>query len=190
MPDTIRTFIAVELPKPILSSVCSVQDRLRSFGFHIRWIPSTNIHLTLKFLGNIHTADVEKIGNTIAGSVTDVTPLSLFVEGVGVFPNIRRPRVLWVGIAGQIDALKRLQKRLEEQLSYLGYPKERRPYRGHLTLGRVKGKIDSEKLQFAMDTCKGFRSNSFAAREVCLIKSQLKSTGSQYSRLLAIAMRG
>jgi 2'-5' RNA ligase len=190
MPDSIRAFIAFELPQSVLSSVRSVQDRLRSFGFQIRWVPPVNIHLTLKFLGDIQTADVEKIGNAVTRSVADATPLSLFVEGVGVFPDMRRPRVLWLGISGQLDALKQLQKRLEVQLSLSGYPKERRPFRGHLTLGRIKGKIDTQKLQFAMDACKDFRSSPFVASEVCLIQSRLKPAGAEYSRLMTISMPG
>ncbi|MBW1961619.1 MAG: RNA 2',3'-cyclic phosphodiesterase [Deltaproteobacteria bacterium] len=189
MPDTIRAFIAFELPRTILSSMKEIQDRLKNFGFRIKWVPSENIHLTLKFLGNINTSQVEKIASAMARSTSGAGPMDLVVKGIGVFPDIKRPRVLWAGIAGRLDLLHGLKKRLEEELFREDFPKETRAFQSHLTLGRFKGRTSMETLQHAMDTFKDFRSDVFTVRELYLIKSELKPTGAVYTPLLKIPMR-
>jgi len=108
----------------------------------------------------------------------------LEVKGLGVFPGIRRPRVLWAGIAGETPPLNELQKDLEEALRQVGVPKEKSPFSGHLTLGRVKGKIDSEKILNALKLGKAFISDPFTVRNLYLIKSDLKPTGAEYTKLI------
>jgi len=188
MPDTIRTFIAIELPENIISSVLKVQDDIRSYGFKTRWVQKENIHITLKFLANINKADVEKIGKEIFESAKEYPPLKLAIKGVGVFPGIKRPRVIWIGITGQIDLLIEMHKTLDKRLETIGFPKESRPFRGHLTIGRIKGKVDPQRLIAAIKEFGEFESETFIANKLILFKSELNPSGSIYTKLKSILL--
>ena len=184
MSKTIRTFIAIELPEKIVSSISKVQEGIKAYGFKFRWVRPENIHLTLKFLGNIKEADTEKVGRAIFESVKEYTPISLTAKGIGVFPGIKRPRVVWVGITSQLDSLMGLQKTLEEKLGAIGFPRDNRPFKGHLTLGRVKNKIDPKRFGDALKELGGFESETFVADRIILYKSELKPTGAVYTKLM------
>jgi len=183
MSDTLRTFIAIELPEKIVSAISKVQEGIRSYGFKIRWVRPENIHLTLKFLGNIKEDDTKKVGNTIFESVKGYKPISLKAKGIGVFPGIKKPRVIWTGISDQLNLLTELQKTLDEKLEEIGFPKEKRPFRGHLTLGRAKAKIDPKRLSDALKEFAKFESESFSADRVILYKSELRPKGAVYTKL-------
>ncbi len=188
MPDTIRTFIAFKLPKNIISSISEIQNRFKSYAFKARWVNPANIHLTLKFLGDINYTDIEKVSEAIINAVNGHAPISLAVKGTGVFPGIKRPRVIWVGLTGEIEKLVGIQNDIEENLEELGFPREKRPFRGHLTLGRIKGKINPKKLLDAIKKFEKFESELFTADKIFLFKSDLKSTGSVYTELKSISL--
>ncbi len=190
MPDTIRTFIAFKLPKNIISSIRKIQEDIKSYAFKVRWVNLENIHLTLKFLGNINYTDIEKVSESIINTVNGHAPISLGVKGAGVFPGIKRPRVIWVGLTGEIEKLTGIQNDIEENLEELGFPREKRPFRGHLTLGRIKGKINPKKLLAAMKKFERFESELFIADKIFLFKSDLKSTGSVYTELMGKRLSG
>ncbi|MBT9437873.1 MAG: RNA 2',3'-cyclic phosphodiesterase [Desulfobacterales bacterium] len=190
MPDTIRTFIAFKLPKNIISSISEIQNRFKSYAFKARWVNPANIHLTLKFLGDINYTDIEKVSEAIINAVNSHTPVSLAVKGAGVFPGIKRPRVIWVGLTGEIEKLVGIQNDIEENLEELGFPREKRPFRGHLTLGRIKGKINPKKLLDAIKKFEKFESELFTADKIFLFKSDLKSTGSVYTELMGKRLSG
>jgi len=188
MPDTTRSFIAIELPEKIISSISKIQEDLRAYGFKIRWVRPENIHLTLKFLGNIDQADTEKVGEAITESVKGFVPFSLAAKGMGAFPSLRRPRVIWIGVSGDHEQLAGLQKRLDKKLAAIGFPEEKRLFRGHLTLGRVKQSIDPDRFAEAMKMVGGFASDTFLADEIVLFKSELKPTGAVYSKLMRASL--
>ena len=188
MPDTIRTFVAIELPDHVVSSIRTAQEGLRSRGFNVKWVRPENIHLTLKFLGDIHTADLKKVGDAIAESVKVHAPVSLSAKGIGVFPGIKSARVIWVGLAGQHKELLELQNRVENELAGIGFPMEKRPFKGHLTLGRAKQKIEPRRLMEAIEEFGGFESKPFVADAVVLFKSELKPTGAVYTKLMSAAL--
>ncbi len=190
MPDTIRTFIAFKLPKNIISSISEIQNRFKSYAFKARWVNPENIHLTLKFLGDINYTDIEKVSETIINTANSHTPVSLAVKGAGVFPGIKRPRVIWVGLTGEIEKLVGIQNNIEENLEELGFPREKRPFRGHLTLGRIKGKINTKKLLDVIKKFEKFESKLFIADKIFLFKSELKSTGSVYTELMGKRLSG
>ncbi len=184
MSKTIRTFIAIELPEKIISSIGNVQERMSSHGFKIRWVRQENIHLTLKFLGNIKETDIEKVKNVIFQSVGEYSQIPLKAKGVGVFPGIKRPRVIWIGISGRINPLFELQKKLEEDLEEIGFPKEGRSFKAHLTIGRVKNRMDPRKLGDTLKEFSGFESEEFVADRIILFKSDLKPAGAVYTKLV------
>jgi 2'-5' RNA ligase len=190
MAKTIRTFIAIKLPESIIISIREIQEYIRTNGFNLRWVRPENIHLTLKFLGDIKEDGIENVTTAIYDSVKTYVPMSLCAKGVGVFPGIKRPRVVWVGVSGQIESLVGLQKRLEEALEVLGFEKEKRPFSGHLTLGRIKGRIDPKRFGDVLKKYVGFTSETFYADKVILYKSELKPTGAVYTEIVNVPLGG
>ncbi len=182
--NTIRTFIAFNLPEQIISHIRTVQNSIKSHGFKASWVVPENIHLTLKFVGNTNKADVEKIGRTMSDTVSEYSPISLAAKGLGVFPSIKRPRVIWIGLKGQTSLLIELQKKLDENLEQIGFPRENRPFKAHLTLARIKGDIDSKKLLDAIKESGDLESETFIAGNITLFKSDLKPTGAVYTKLV------
>lgn len=188
MKESIRTFIAVELPEDITASIHGLQTDMRGIGIQARWVPPANIHLTLKFLGDIEAGLKEKIDLEIKNTVKNFSPFKLKAKGIGVFPGIKRPRVIWAGISGQVDLLLDMQKKLILGLEHLGFPREKRSFKGHLTIGRFKDKIDPKKILTAINEFGGFESREFTVRNLTFFKSDLKKTGAEYSRLTCSAL--
>lgn len=190
MGETLRAFIAISLPEPVLQAIVTAQDTLRRSGLKIRWVRKEGIHLTLKFLGDIDRDDVEDIHGAMERAAGPFSPLALWGEGIGVFPDLRRPRVVWVGVSGDREVLRALQGEMETELSGLGFPKEKRPFKGHLTLGRVKGRLDRTQLIDALEALRGFRTESFTAESVVLFQSDLRPDGAVYTRVAEVALKG
>jgi 2'-5' RNA ligase len=178
-----RTFIAIELPQRITAALENVQKTLKSSKLKIRWVQPENIHLTLKFLGDTPPEAVDPINRTLSESVRGYDPISLSAKGSGAFPGLKNPRVIWVGLSGQISQLKALQQTLEENLTSLGYEKEKRTFKGHLTLGRIKGAVDPVKLNAALNEVMAFRTESFLVDRIFLFQSDLKPTGPIYTKI-------
>ena len=188
MADTIQTFIAVEIPDNVISGIRDLQQDLKADGVNIRWVRPENIHLTLKFLGDVQAADIDNISGVISGAVEEVPSISLQAKGVGVFPGVKRPRVLWVGLSGQLELLSRLQKALDANLKGIGFPQEKRPFKGHLTIGRVKTKMDSKIFVDALMAFRSFESETFVADRIVLFKSELKPNGAVYTNLASATL--
>jgi 2'-5' RNA ligase len=188
MSDTIRTFIAFELPDAILAALDKVQRALRPYGFRVRWARSEGIHLTLKFLGDIKAADIEPIAGIMSDAAKDFAPFSLTARAIGVFPSIKRPRVIWSGLAGDVNLLEDLQQKIDASLTRIGFIKENRPFRGHLTLGRFQAAADPKALAQALQKFGDFETESFAADRIILFQSELEPTGAVYSKLKSIAL--
>jgi 2'-5' RNA ligase len=188
MSANIRAFIAIELPDHIITAIRRVQESLKAHKFKVRWVKPENIHLTLKFLGDINPEDIARIDLAISQTVQGIAPISLSAGGSGVFPGIRRPRVVWVGISGEINQLKILQQTLDEQLEQIGFPREKRAFKGHLTLGRIKGPIDPYRLNTALNTVNTFSTQPFMVDRLYLFRSDLEPTGSIYTRLLSATL--
>ena len=183
MPSTIRTFIALELPPSLISLLAKVQKDLQSMGLRAKWVRPENIHLTLKFLGNISPAEIDKISRAMVDAVGKMEPFTLVAEGIGVFPGKKRPRVIWVGLKGQVQLLFALQRLLEDNLAALGYKKETRPFKGHLTLGRFKQSVNPNTIRRVLQEFGDLTIEEFTARRVIVYKSDLKPTGAVYSQL-------
>jgi 2'-5' RNA ligase len=186
----IRSFIAVELPDEIRHALAGVQEHLKRNVAGVRWVGPTSIHLTLKFLGDIAAEQVQPIAAAAMGAVQNEPPLSVGVCGLGAFPNPRRPRVIWVGIEGDVERLGRLQTRLEEALEPLGFPREGRAFRPHLTLGRVRDPRRPPDLIRALADVTIPPCNSFDVHEILLYKSDLRPTGAIYTKLQHLPFAG
>ncbi len=187
--NKIRSFIAIELPEHIVSAIHGVQKGIKSHGLKLRWVKPENIHLTLKFLGDIDAEDVDGIGETVTSVAGNFSTLSLYGKGVGVFPNLRRPKVMWVGIGGETRDLMALQKNIDENFENIGFPKEKRAFKGHLTIGRAKGHLNYDRLVATMREFLDYKTEPFTAREIILFKSDLKPGGAVYTKLMTIPFK-
>jgi RNA 2',3'-cyclic 3'-phosphodiesterase len=183
MPEIIRTFIAVEIPENIASAIRKLQQGLEGYGIDMRWIRYENIHLTLKFLGDVQAVDIDNISKAILRTVDGIASISLKAKGIGVFPGIKRPRVLWVGLAGQLEVLMQLQKTLDSNLKDIGFSQETRPFKGHLTIGRIRAKMNTKKFGEALMAFRNFETETFIADKIILFKSELKPQGAVYTHL-------
>ncbi len=180
---SIRAFIALELAPGVISLLEKVQQDLKQLNIRARWVRPENIHLTLKFLGDINPGDVDRIGDAMIGAAADISSLTLSVRTIGVFPGIKRPRVIWVGLGGDVQALFALQGRLEAGLDTIGFPKEKRAFKAHLTLGRIKQAVKPDVIRQMMRQYASLSSEGFTCRQVILFKSDLKPTGAVYTPL-------
>src|SRR5664280_2841210 len=137
--ENIRAFLAIEPPEDILQAMSRLQEKLkREISDRISWTKPEGQHLTLKFFGDISQEDVSNICAAVQKQIISQSPLNLKVEKLGVFPDARRPRVIWCGISDDVERLSMLQKKLDSDLAAIGFPAENRPFRAHLTLGRIK----------------------------------------------------
>ena len=190
MTETFRAFIAIDLPESIKSFLSEAQEALKLHRFRVKWVRPQNIHLTLKFLGDTATADTDKIVEAMTLAARGCPIVSLTAKGIGVFPNVRRPRVIWAGLNGQLETLVNLQQTLDAHLADLGFARDTRAFKSHLTLGRVKGKIASDRMKAAIDKLKEFESEPFEANRVILFKSDLRPSGAVYTKVHGIAFQG
>jgi RNA 2',3'-cyclic 3'-phosphodiesterase len=134
----LRVFLAAELPSDLCQKMAELQRQLRSNLPEVNWVRPESIHLTLKFLGYVDAAMAEQLLPAMEPVGRSQAPLTLEIQGLGVFPHIRRPRILWIGCAGDIPSLLKLVSRIEGALEPLGFPLEEKPYHPHLTLARIK----------------------------------------------------
>lgn len=143
-----RTFIAFELSSDIKNEFAELQEKLKKAGADVKWVNPNNIHLTLKFFGEISDDKVAPISKILDEISSENRPFKISLSGLGAFPDLNRPRVLWVGIGEGASSAEQIAKSLENNLEKLGFSKEERPFRAHFTLGRVKsGKNKSELKQ-------------------------------------------
>jgi len=189
--NTIRTFLAIEIPKEILDQFERLHYRLdRSMTGVVRWAKPGSIHLTLKFFGNITERDIRSIEDTLKGKASALAPIPIAVGTMGVFPNLSKPRVLWVGITTGLRELTATQAEIEAVLEAAGFPREERAYRPHLTLGRMKADRKIDGLDKAIESNKDFAAGSFTASEMILFRSDLKPTGTVYTALAKFKLGG
>ncbi len=181
--ETIRSFIAIELPRELVFRLEEVQREFRRMDADVKWVRPEAIHLTLKFLGSIQPGVVEKIFRALAPVVASREPFEVCLRGVGCFPNLRNPRVVWVGVDRGKDSLVSLQQEVEEKMAELSFPVEDRPFSPHLTLGRVRSPRGKADLSRAVETRKGQEWGKFQAQEVILFRSELKPSGAVYTKL-------
>jgi 2'-5' RNA ligase len=189
MPGKIRAFIAIDLPGAVAAAVAGVQKQLAVHRFAVRWVNPRTIHLTLKFLGDIDGGQVAAVGDAMETAARSVGPFSLAAAGLGVFPGLRQPRVIWAGVVGDTQRLLELQRAVAVQLAAAGYPPESRPFKSHLTIGRVKDRIDAQRLARSLADAGGFATPSFTVEGIVLYRSDLRPGGPEYTPLRRVPIR-
>jgi 2'-5' RNA ligase len=190
--EQLRCFIAVELPEEIKAGLSRLQAKLKSGNQSpVKWVDPYSIHLTLKFLGNVNADMMSPITEAMAEAAKGVSPLRLEIKGVGVFPNLRRVQVIWVGISGEVDKLLQLQKGIESNLAGLGFAPEARAFTPHLTLGRVRDQASADERQRLGELIAGTNfelAHPFPVEAISLIRSQLTREGAIYSRISSVKL--
>jgi len=190
--DQIRSFIAIELPEEAKEGLARLRKELeRHEHKFVKWVDSQGIHLTLKFLGNIHSKRVAEITKAIEEAAKGIPPFHLEISGLGAFPNLRQARVLWVGIGGEVDKLARLQQNTDSALAALGFAKEERSFMPHLTLARIRqGASPLERRNFGelVDSAIFEDKYHVEVEAISLMRSQLMPTGAIYTRLSAVQL--
>ena len=175
---TNRLFIALEIPEEALDKVIQIRDSVYGVGDGVKWEPKNKLHLTLKFLGDVDDSLNEKIIAELSGIADEYKPINGELNRFGMFYRKKQPAILWVGLT-ENDEIKSLQKDVEKAASDLGFKKEKREFHSHITLLRVKGREDYEKLK-KLENYK-FDPIPFTADKLALIKSELTQKGSIYT---------
>jgi len=191
--EQVRSFIAIELPGELKLGLSQLQARLKLEGQSwVKWVDPYAIHLTLKFLGNIPVSKIGDITRAMEDAAEGMSPFHLEVSDLGVFPNLRRVQVAWVGVGGEIDKLARLQQRIEANLARLGFARESRPFTPHLTLARVRDRASpQERQRFGqVITSVGLEASYvFVVDAISLIKSQLTREGAIYHQISSVTLK-
>lgn len=184
MAETIRTFIAIELPPTVQQGLARVQERLKRDRLAVRWVAPEKIHLTLKFLGEIPAAQAAAVGETCAQVAAAAQPFELEAVGLGAFPNPRRPRNVWVGLTGDMEPLRRLHAELEGALAGLGFPPEGRPFHPHLTLGRTQNRARPDEIRSlgqAVSSSDIASLGRWQVKQIVVMRSDLRPQGPLYT---------
>jgi 2'-5' RNA ligase len=184
-----RTFIAIEIPEDIKQQMAEVQARLRNAAVDASWPRPEGVHLTLKFLGEAAESLLPAISNALHKSVEGIKPFRLEIAGTGAFPNARNARVVWIGLAGELDTLGLLQAAVENEMVRIGMERENRAFTPHLTLARIKYIRSRESLLSALEQVKDIRLPGFEVRAVSLMKSELKRSGAEYTEIARVELK-
>ncbi len=183
-----RAFIAVELPDFLRREVAALQADFQSSGADVAWVKQENLHLTLKFLGDIQEKQVAPLKEAIGAAIGGCTPFDIRLEGIGAFPKTTFPRVIWVGVNQGEKQLAELANRVEEACAGLGFPKEERPFSPHLTIGRVRSKDRLAQLIKQFQVAEFLASAPASVNRLVLFRSTLSASGSVYAALAEIPL--
>jgi 2'-5' RNA ligase len=195
----LRAFIAIQLSDELKCQIQGVQEELkrqvaklgRAGG--IGWTRAEGIHLTLKFLGDVPEAQVEALGMVIRQVASAVEPFTLEARGVGAFPSLRKPRVVWLGLHGgdrAMGALRQAQSAVEEGCAGLDFPRESRLFTPHLTLARVRDPGPSGALEKVLTQHQDLVVGNLFCGSLALIKSELRPSGAVYATLVEVPLGG
>lgn len=175
-----RAFIAIELPLKIKDAISKIQVKLKTTLPKISWVKPINLHLTLKFLGEIPSKKLDDINQIISEITQPTTGFGIKLETIGVFPNTAEARIIWIGTEEVPETLKQIIGQLETKLGEYGIAKEKRPFRAHITLGRLRNHIMPSELENSIGNIKAdmvHENLEFVTRGITLFQSTLKPEG-------------
>jgi 2'-5' RNA ligase len=203
MAEKIRSFIAIELEEEHHRALRELQARFKreldtaknaesSTAHAVRWVAPENIHLTLKFLGDVDAAAMPALQRAVADACVGIAPIALTLRGAGAFPDTRRPNVLWIGVEGQVERATQLAQKIDDACAALGFAREERPFSPHLTLGRVRRDVkpnDRSLVGGVIVNAVVGEVGQLHVERVSVMKSELQPAGSVYTRLTAIPLK-
>ena len=181
-----RTFIAIELSREIRECLSRLQDKLKLSQADVKWVAPLNIHLTLKFLGEIDEKTSEQIKQILQDLAAGLKEFSLNLAYIGAFPSLKSPRVIWIGIDKGDEEVKTIARALEEKLPEIGITKEDRPFSSHITLGRTRSSKNRNNLAELLESLKEKLPEATAemkVEKITLFKSTLTPKGPIYEVL-------
>ncbi|MCK5083321.1 MAG: RNA 2',3'-cyclic phosphodiesterase [Candidatus Omnitrophica bacterium] len=183
MNNTIRTFIAIPLDPQIRQTIAQAQNHLKELDCSIKWVDPENIHLTLKFLGEVKLKKIDAVKQALEDLLKSVKPLPIELTQLGAFPDVKRPRIIWVGLNDDTKAISQLVSALEETLGKIGFKKEGWPFSPHITIGRVRSPKNLHLLSESISnySLPGYLKQT--ARNITLYKSILTPAGPVYEPL-------
>jgi len=187
--STIRAFIGIKVSTEIQDKLEGIQKKLKKADAHVSWINPDNIHLTLQFLGNIDEAQIPDIETQLRESVSLVNSFQLQVGYAGAFPNLRYPRVIWIGVSDdEENSLKTIQAEIGRRLSALGFQQEEGLFKPHLTIGRVRSQKNKSNLLRAVEAIVNIWVGEIVVDAIYVIKSELRPTGAEYTDLVEVTL--
>ena len=191
----IRAFVAILLGEAERAAVAAAIDRWRPLGGAVAWVPAANLHLTLQFLGDQPEERLEDAEGALARAAAPGAPFGAALHGVGAFPGLERPRILWVGVAQGALELRSLQAGVADALAREGFPREERAWHPHLTIGRVHDerrwrRESGPALRQAIAQAAVTRFGTLHVSEMALMRSELSPRGARYTVRRAIALGG
>lgn len=183
----IRTFIAIEVEDRVREAISHIIEQLRETGADVRWVLPQNLHLTLKFLGDVDDRRINDITERVREASSGTEPFELQLSGVGAFPNRNHPRVVWIGLCRGAEPLQELAWRIETALDAEEFPREDRKFSPHLTIGRVTSPRGLQSLVMLVDRM-SFVGPAMVVDRIAVMKSDLRPTGPIYTRLAAVQL--
>ena len=186
----IRTFVAVEFSEDVKEEISNIQARLKRELGNLKWVPKRNLHLTLKFLGDVEPERIPEIAQGLSAAVQRFKPFSLGLGGLGAFPGMNKPKVIWMGLTIGRRELVQLQKAVESELVIQGFSKERRPYHPHLTLARSRRNTNLLTVGQILDKIEVQPTDTELIQSVKIMKSDLRPNGPVYTCLEKISLSG
>jgi RNA 2',3'-cyclic 3'-phosphodiesterase len=186
--EEVRGFIAVELPETVKTFLRDISSELQQCRADVKWVRPENIHVTLKFLGNVRGDLIPAVENLMKSILIGQPAMDMRVSGLGAFPGLSRPRVIWAGLKDASGRLAPLATELDKALEPLGFEREKRPFSPHLTLGRVRSNSGIRELVEAVRMKMDAAGPNFVAGRVIFFESILKPSGAEYYPLCSFAM--
>jgi len=187
-----RTFVAIELSDQIKTYLNKIQNQLRTSGADIKWVEPENIHLTLKFLGEIDDKKLAKVVEILKATAADGFEFYLRLASLGAFPNLNSPRVIWVGLDQGDKETKEIAETLEDKLAEIGIPEENRSFSSHITIGRSRSGLNRIKLTPLLkdlSNIPGEENLRFKVTKITLYKSTLTPKGPVYEALKEVSLK-
>ncbi len=184
MAQRIRTFIAVEIDPAIRKATAALIEKLRPAGPDVKWVSPENLHLTVKFLGELDADDVAPVCAAVEKSVAETSPFTLEIRGAGAFPNLRRPQTIWVGAGQGDEQMADLVEHVEKALRPFGFRRESRRYRTHLTIGRVRSNARlGPDFPRVLGELADFQAGQMPVEELVIFSSNLQRGGPIYEAM-------
>lgn len=184
-----RTFIAVGISSEVRERIAQIQVEFKRGDPDVKWVEPKNLHITLKFLGEVSEDKLSGVIEKTRLAVSGISNFKAHLSGLGSFPNPRSPRVVWVGVIEGKEEMKNLSERIEENLSYLGFAKEKREFSAHLTIGRVRSPRGKGKLVKKIEELEKCDLGEFSVDKVLVMESQLSSKGPTYRVVEEVNLR-
>ena len=189
--ESVRAFIAIALEPGLVAELKKVQQELQARlpDDSVRWSRPEQLHLTLKFFGHVAAQRLNDLAAALNRACAGIDSFQLALENVGCFPHTKKPRVLWTGIDGELESLRKLQERIERETGNFGDHKEERLFQPHLTIGRIKAfGIDARRAGEVVERTHVSKLGVWTVREIKLMQSELAPQGARYSTLATVRL--